>query len=272
MKKGIEVSIIIPSYKPESYLWDCLGSFWEQTFPKENFEVILVLNGCNEPYSTQIRQWIKSHESLNVLFEQTDARGVSNARNIGLDKAHGEYIGFVDDDDFVSPGYIETLYKEANPETIPLAYAISFFDNDKERLVPYRKTECYEKRYQFGKQSYNYASTFFSGPVYKLIHKDIIENRRFDSRFVNGEDTIFNFEISDRFRYVIFTTKDATYYWRRRTNSAQSNLSTFNARFDRMIKMICKMLGIYLPHFWKYNFIFFVTRVLSTVKSLFIKH
>lgn len=267
-----KVSIIIPSYKPSEYLWDCLNSFYNQTFPYEDFEVILILNGCNEPYRTKINEWITQHPKLNMIFFQTDESGVSNARNIGIDMAKGEYIGFVDDDDYVSSGYIEELYSKASLDTIPLAYAISFFDDCKDRLIPYRKTFCYDKRVSKGRQSFNPVSTYFSGPVYKLIHREVIGERRFPTDFVNGEDTIFNFEISDRFKYIIFTDKKATYYWRRRRNSAQSNLSSFEAKFSRMIRMISRFNSIYFPNFWRYNFVFYATRVLSTIKSLFLKH
>lgn len=267
-----KVSIIIPSYKPSDYLWDCLNSFYKQTFPFEHFEIVLILNGCNEPYYTKINEWLALHPELCVNFQQTDKGGVSNARNIGIDMAQGEYIGFVDDDDYVSPSYIEELYSKASFDTIPLAYAISFFDDSRDKFIPYRKTFCYEKRVAKGRQSFNPASTYFSGPVYKLIHKNVIGDRRFPTDFVNGEDTIFNFEISDRFKYVVFTDKKATYYWRRRKNSAQSNLASFDAKFSRMVRMISRFNRIYFQRFWKYNFIFYVTRVLSTIKSLFLKH
>ena len=71
-----KVSIIIPSYKPLDYLWDCLNSFYNQTFPFEHFEVILVLNGCNEPYQAKIVEWLSSHPGMNVTFHQTDISGV----------------------------------------------------------------------------------------------------------------------------------------------------------------------------------------------------
>lgn len=267
-----KVSIIIPTYKPGYYLWDCLNSFCNQTFRKDFFEIILILNGCNEPFKTTIKEWINTHKELNINFIQTDAKGVSNARNIGLNIAQGEYIGFVDDDDFVSEGYIEELYSKARPNIVSLSYAISFFENAKDVLIPYRKTFCYEKRVKKGIQSINAVSTYFSGPVYKLIHRNIIRNKRFPLDFENGEDTIFNFDISDKIKYAVLTDKKATYYWRRRKNSAQSNLSTFNAKFNRMKRMIYRFSTIYFKQFWRYNFIFYITRILSTIKSLFIKH
>ena len=98
----MKISVIVPTYKPKSYIWECLDSIYNQTLPKNDYELILVLNGCNEPYSTQIRAWLSKHESLGVQFIQTDESGDSNARNLALDHVKGEYVTFIDDDDFIS--------------------------------------------------------------------------------------------------------------------------------------------------------------------------
>ena len=53
----MKISVIIPTYKPQVYLWECLDTVYAQTFSKKEFEVILVLNGCNEPYNSQIQEY-----------------------------------------------------------------------------------------------------------------------------------------------------------------------------------------------------------------------
>lgn len=85
MNIDVKISVIIPSYKPQSYLWECLDSVCGQTFPKEEYEVILVLNGCKEPYDGQIREYIGSHRDIQWKYIHTDEGGVSNARNLALD-------------------------------------------------------------------------------------------------------------------------------------------------------------------------------------------
>ena len=97
-----KVSVIIPSYKPRNYIWDCLDSLKLQTLPKEDYEIILVLNGCSEPWKGEIESFIdRNMIGFNIKLIQTDVPGVSNARNLGIDSAKGEYISFIDDDDFV---------------------------------------------------------------------------------------------------------------------------------------------------------------------------
>lgn len=75
-----------------------------QTLTQNEFETLVILNGCKEPYFEQIQKYINVHSS-NIRLIQTDVHGVSNARNIGIEAAKGEYITFVDDD-IVSPAYL----------------------------------------------------------------------------------------------------------------------------------------------------------------------
>ena len=111
----MKISVIIPTYKPQSYLWECLDSLVQQTLSKECFEVILVLNGCTEPYKSAIEEYIaEKMQGMNVNFIHTEMGGVSNARNVALDAAVGEYITFLDDDDYISDCMLSELYEVAN--------------------------------------------------------------------------------------------------------------------------------------------------------------
>ena len=98
----MDISVIIPTYKPQDYIWTCLDSLVNQTLSYDHFEVIIILNGCSEPWKSQIEDYIASNMSaMNVTFIQTDIPGVSNARNLGLDAIKGDYVFFIDDDDYM---------------------------------------------------------------------------------------------------------------------------------------------------------------------------
>ena len=150
----MEVSVIIPTYKPQDYLWDCLNSLKAQTMDKHKYEVIIVLNGCCEPYNSSIKHWIIEQSVSNFVLLQTDSAGVSNARNIALDKARGKYITFIDDDDYVSQTYIEELYNKVAPDVIALCYPLSFLDGTKD-YHPYYITQDYIKNHSTNTCSYN---------------------------------------------------------------------------------------------------------------------
>ena len=96
----MKISVIIPTYKPQDYIWECLDSLIKQTFSCDDFEIILVLNGCNNPWQENIEKYVeKNMRGMNVQFFISEMAGVSNARNLGLDNAKGEYVTFIDDDD-----------------------------------------------------------------------------------------------------------------------------------------------------------------------------
>lgn len=263
-----KISVIIPTYKPQAYLWECLDSLLVQTFPKEDFEVILVLNGCAEPYKSKIEHYIvEKMQGMNVNFIHTEVGGVSNARNIALDQVKGSFITFLDDDDFVSPKFLDLLYKSANEETIALCYPYAFNDGNLAKQLPYRLTNVYEQLYK--KKNWRVSSkarSFFSGPCMKLIPVNVIRERRFDIRFKNGEDSLFMFLISDKFKNISFTSKEAVYYRRYRQDSAIYVHRSKKDRLHNSQLMLREYINIYLKG--GYSNLFFLTRLLAELKCI----
>lgn len=264
----MKISVIIPTYKPQSYLWDCLDSIKNQTFNYNDFELLIILNGCNEPYSSSIKSFIESQlNELNVNFIQIDKGGVSNARNIALDNAKGEYITFIDDDDYISPCYLEELYKIADESTIALSNTEAVYDI--KNVID--NSDAISNTFKFlspkGKQKFYKAKKYFSGPCMKLIHKEIIKERRFDANFTVGEDSQFMFLISDRIKYVDFTSSNAIYYRRVRAGSAMSSFSYMD-KVRNLNKTIPSYTKIFLKGFPNYNFYFYLTRILGALHSL----
>lgn len=259
----MKISVIIPSYKPQAYLQECLDSVCAQTFPKEDFEVIIVLNGCCDPYDGLIREYMASHPEVRWNYIQTDQGGVSNARNIALDVSKGEYITFIDDDDYVSPSYLEELYDKADRDTVSLCYPMSI-DDKSGKLAPFYITADYEKWSGKGSVRFNKPRRYFNGPVYKLIHKEVIGNRRYDIHFRIGEDLIFMFLISDKFRNVAFTSRNAVYYRRFRENSATATQTSAKEVFANAIAKIKALSKIYFSG-RNYRFGFYFTLVRGTL-------
>lgn len=265
------ISVIIPSFKPDKYIDKCLASLAVQSLSKEMFEVIVILNGCEEPWKTDLSQLL---ESLRIEYDMrgillhSDWGNVSNARNMGLAQAKGEYICFIDDDDYVSPTFLEKLLDKADRDTVSLCHPVSFRNEDNS-ILPYCIEDEYTRRKPYGHQPFYKAKKFFQGPCMKLIHKDIIGDRLFDTRFRNGEDSIFMFLISDRIRWVDFTDENAIYYRRIRPQSAQSAMhhnhkARFKAAFDKM-RMFTKYFFSAPLH---YNLWFYTTRMLACINTI----
>lgn len=267
----MKISVIIPTYKPKFYLWECLDSLVNQTFPKTDFELILVLNGCCEPYKSEISHFIDCKMvGMNVNFIQTNQGGVSNARNIALDNVRGEYVTFIDDDDLISPSYLEELYEKVSFDTISLCYPYAFNDGNLQKQQPFNITDVYDSCVSNQKiKISSKVRKYFSGPWMKLIPMSFIHNRRYDIRFKNGEDTLFMFLISDRIRKISFTSRKAVYYRRNRVGSAVNVRRTSSEIIKSNVKQIITYWKYYLSNPFEYNLSFFVSRIGGALWAIF---
>lgn len=271
----INISVIIPSYKPQSYIYECLLSLNEQTYSKKFFEVIIILNGCNEPYKSNIINYIKENlAEMNIQLFQTDIPGVSNARNIGLNNSQGQYICFIDDDDVISPNYLCGLIKKANQDTIVISNVLSFKYNINEKRKNFFICKKLRHKEKYINASLFINRSFLAFPVAKIIHKHIIGNRRFDNRFKNGEDALFMTSISNKIKNICFTEDDSIYYVRERIGSASRR--KFHALSLTIETM--QLLNAYIKTYFKqpssYNLLLFLSRIPGVIKgaiNLYIK-
>ena len=259
------VSVIIPSHNPGNYIWDCLDSLYGQTIQKSDYEVIVVLNGCNEPYNREILDYIAAHKSMKTRYVQTDEKGVSHARNLALDIAEGEYIAFIDDDDYVSPEYLEELLAISDSRTIGLAYPFAFHDSSPHQQLDYRITSEYERCVKRGKQPYWRPKKFFSGPCMKLIHVSVIGERRFDTRFSKGEDSLYMFLLSDKMMYANFTSRRAVYYRRYRKGSLTGSPDHLADVMCNCTKMFLAYNNIYFSNLCHYSLYRYIVAVLGLI-------
>lgn len=101
-----KISVIIPTYAPKDYLWECLGSLENQTLSKDEFEVILVLNGEREPYESLIRKKLPEYSFASTLLYSTP-NGVSRARNLGMEKHKAAISASL----MMTTGYQTTIWK-----------------------------------------------------------------------------------------------------------------------------------------------------------------
>lgn len=119
----MKLSVIIPVYNCERYLKECLDSIRAQTF--KDFEAICVDDGSTDSTAAILEEFAALDPRFKVIHQPNGGQG--KARNTGLDNAKGDYIAFVDADDWVEPNYFELLLSFAAPKTIPtLGYVAEF--------------------------------------------------------------------------------------------------------------------------------------------------
>lgn len=100
-----EISVIVPVYKVEAYLPHCVESLLSQTY--KDFEIILVDDGSPDTCPALCDEYAKKYSNIHALHKENG--GLSDARNAGMTAAKGEYVTFVDSDDYVHPAYLEML-------------------------------------------------------------------------------------------------------------------------------------------------------------------
>lgn len=108
-EKTPELSIIVPIYKVEKYLKECIQSILQQTFT--DFELILVDDGSPDACPQMCDAIAEQDSRVRVIHQKNG--GLSAARNTGIEAARGNWLGFVDSDDFVAPDFYEKLYHAA---------------------------------------------------------------------------------------------------------------------------------------------------------------
>lgn len=111
------ISVVIPVYNIEDYLERCVKSVCSQTY--ENLEILLVDDGSTDKSATLCEQLAQEDTRIKV-FHKTNG-GSSSARNLGIENAHGEYLGFVDSDDYIAENMYDLLYKAILQYKTPIA-------------------------------------------------------------------------------------------------------------------------------------------------------
>ena len=115
MKNKVMLSVIVPVYNVAPYLRDCLDSLLAQGFSEGEYEVIVVDDGSTDSSLEIIQKYARENSCIHCIHQSN--AGVSAARNTGLDKATGEYVAFIDGDDFLAAGVLKLFCDEAKKRT-----------------------------------------------------------------------------------------------------------------------------------------------------------
>lgn len=269
MQENIELSVIIPSYKPGKWIWECLESLINQDLPKNQFEIIIVLNGCDEPYKSQINAYISEKmTSMMVRLIHVEQGGVSNARNVGIDCTRGTYLTFIDDDDYVSPSYLREMLEIVVIGFVPLTNLIAFYDGSKETVSHFISRRFEILRRGDKDISLLQAKSYMSVPVAKALAKSAVGNHRFDSRFKIGEDGLFMFGVSDKTKKFKLTSPNAIYYRRYRENSAMTSKRSYKQLLKNEFKLMTAYTTIYLKGLPHYSFSFYMSRMAVAIAKV----
>jgi glycosyltransferase involved in cell wall biosynthesis len=262
-----DVAIIIPTYKPGSYVEDCLTSINNQTIDKALLRVLLVLNGPKEPYYSKLCELKNKYSRFNISLLYNEECGVSKARNIGIERAlSSKYFIFIDDDDYLSPSYVNDLYN-----TIEIRNSDVVQSNFKQRKAGYVTDDYISKAYkkQFNKRfSFITHRSFFSSVCGKIFKNSTLGNIRFREDITMGEDSIFMFAISKNVKKFCLAGEKCVYYRNVRLGSASLSKRGLLKIFQDYKLNFLAFSNIYFREPINYNFLFYMSRLMAITKYL----
>lgn len=221
------ISIIIPVYNGEKYLEDCLNSIKNQTF--ENLEVIIIDDGSSDGSINIARNFVENDGRFIII--ETENRGVSRARNLGLEIAKGEYIGFVDCDDIIEPRMYEKLYSILEEICDNNVIACCSFNNQINNLnIISRDNNKIEIWNNEKSISELFVNKLVQGFVWnKLYPKKILKDKiYFDYKIFSHEDLLFNFKVLENNSVKIAFTNEELYHYRINESGCM-----FSSRFSK---------------------------------------
>lgn len=179
MNYEVFVSIIVPVYNVERCLDRCLGSLTDQTL--KNIEIICINDGSTDNSAEILTEFAKKDTRIKILTQQN--AGLSAARNAGMEIAKGEFIGFVDSDDWVDIDFFEKLYSCAKKNDCDIAVADFIRQHPKKKKVRLNITE--EKICETAEDKYLICKTYREGCVWNKIYRSEFL-KSIDLKFVVG--------------------------------------------------------------------------------------
>lgn len=211
------VSVIVPAYNVEQYIHECVQSITNQTY--SNLEIIIVDDGSTDSTGS-ICDSLADHDSRITVIHKLNS-GPSDARNMGIAHSHGEWIAFIDSDDFIARTFIETLIKAAyfnKCEIAAIPFGRPFKDGETCILNPVDKKQSVFLETAHETQEKMLYQTYDTAPQWRICKSDIVKKHSFPSG-IYYEDlaTVYKY-IHDANRIAIVNNAEL-YAYRLRGNS-----------------------------------------------------
>ncbi len=228
-----KISVIIPVYNVEQYLVRCVRSILEQTY--ENLEIILVNDGSPDG-SGRI---CDSFTDPRVRVIHKENGGLSSARNAGMDIATGEYIGFIDSDDWIEPDMFETMLRMAKEEQVKLVcvgnYNVDSRTGETTLGICPEKTECITGE-EFAGRIFQWQGCD-SSACDKLYHRSLLEGFRYPLG-VYSEDVAITYKIALKTEKVALCARPMYYYYQRPESITKSSVSEKTFHYPEHTRVI----------------------------------
>ena len=188
MKQNFKISVIVPIYNVDKYLDECLSSIVNQTY--KNLEIILINDGSTDKSEIICKKYEKEDDRIIVISKENG--GVSNARNVGIKNATGEFIAFVDSDDTIDKTYFETLITNSKNNDLTICKFLIFSN----KIYKNKNDDNSITRIENNNLILLDKMCLLNTPCCKLFKTEIIKknNIKFEESISLGEDLLFNLD------------------------------------------------------------------------------
>ncbi|NLP46840.1 MAG: glycosyltransferase family 2 protein [Epulopiscium sp.] len=218
------ISVVIPVYKVEEYLNRCVTSVLNQTY--SNIEVILVNDGSPDNCGKMCDEFAEKDKRVTVIHKENG--GLSSARNAGIEIAKGEYLSFLDSDDWVEVTFIEKALKllvESKADIAITNYMKIYNEREKinnDKIEKYEFSNLEALNALAGK--FNTQITTAWGKIY---HRDIFDKIRYPIGKIHEDEFVIH-HILNKADKVVLTTEKLLYYWQRKDSITGSGFKLKN--------------------------------------------
>ena len=211
----MKVSVIVPVYNVEPYLDKCLNTLVNQTLKK--IEIIIVNDGSKDNSEKIIEKYLKKYPEKIKYIKKANG-GLSSARNEGLKYASGEYIGFVDSDDYVSLNTFNLMYKKAKEKNFDLVVCnLNYVYETKTKMVSAGLDKDLENEDEVKKNIVFLYLVVWN----KLYKKEILDSLKFKEG-IWYEDVEFNFRVYPRVKSIGYVDKPLIQYVQRESSISKT--------------------------------------------------
>lgn len=257
------ISVIVPAYNIAKYLPRCLDSILNQTY--SNLEVIVISDGSTDETNDIIKEYAEKDSRIVPVFKENS--GVSDTRNKGLEIAKGDYIGFVDGDDYIEPNMYEILLNNAIENDADISHCgykmvfpsrIDYYYNTGKKVIQDNKK---------GIRDIIVGDYVEPGIWNKLYRKSTIENVFMPVGIKINEDVLFNFYAFTKSKKSVYEDLPLYHYILRKGSAATSKVNT-NKLYDP-IKVRKEIFDYCLKNYDKEIQSLAYTSYLNTVIALF---
>lgn len=232
------VSTIIPVYNLEKYISNCLNSVVNQTY--KNLEILCVDDGSTDGSADIIKNMAEKDSRIKYFYQEN--AGVSAARNKGLDEAKGEYIMFVDGDDYIHYQAVEILLNtilNTNSDMVCTHFEITSDLNKNYTKIDSYKYHKAELDELFTEK---FKSVIGKSSCAKLIKKELACTERFPIGISNGEDGYYIILLLDKNPLVYVLNNQLYYYYTRENSAVTSSFTLTNFSITYSFDDLCDQL------------------------------